>query len=126
MVIRLNSTFKPVRIVIDKKGSLTRHGYATKDSAKKRHDSLARAVRSMAREKNISTHQSAVKVSKRLTALQVLHKKKKTMSDTYRRDANWIRKTFYDADKLKKKRMSKKRTSKKRTSKKRTSKKRRK
>ena len=83
------------RIRIDKKGSLTKHGYHTKDLATPRRKALKKAVNSIVRTKRKSKHDAAVMVVRRLTALRNLNKRKKTLSDIFRRDANWVRKNLY-------------------------------
>jgi len=85
-----------VRIPLDKKGSLTRHGYSTKCYTEPRRRALVKAIRSLARTKKRTQREAAVTVVKRLTALRTLNKNKnKRRSDIFRTDAKWVKKYMY-------------------------------
>ena len=82
------------KIPIDKKGSLTKHGYSSKDLAKVRRKALTKAINSLMRTKRLTRREAAVKVIRRLTAIRNLNSRNKRLSDTFRRDANWVSKKY--------------------------------
>lgn len=77
-----------------KEDLLDEHGYSQRGKAGERHAALTKVI-TLTAKKGGTTHDSAIKVVRRLSALQELYKQKKSISDTYRRDANWVKKNHF-------------------------------
>lgn len=76
---------KPVRIKLTKEGSLGRFGYRMYDSAKKRHQALAKAVE----------YHGYLPVFRRVNVLYVFNKNKRVdLAMIAEKDKRWLRKTY--------------------------------
>lgn len=84
-----------LRIVLHK-GTLTQHGYSSKDKSTTRRKSLTKAVIMMSIEKGESTHTSALRVFRKLNVLATLNKNKNPkLSKIFKSDAEWVKKKLF-------------------------------
>lgn len=93
------------RIPLEKDG-LGKYGYENiiRTPTEERRKSLTKAIKGIQKEKNISEHDSAVKVMKRLNVLSILNKNTNvTLSLLLERDRNWVGRNYLGVDYARKK-----------------------